>query len=87
MCKHALNTFLGLQIAFINEVAHICAAVGADPATVSLALRTDHRVSLKAPLRPGAPFSGGHLARDINTLATFHTPLISHILESNGGQG
>lgn len=89
MCKHALNCFLGLQIAFINEVARVCAKVGADAEKVSLALRTESRVSPKAPLRPGAPFGGGHLARDIYTVSRIarergvNIPLISHIKESN----
>ena len=89
MVKHALNTFLGLQIAFINEVAKIAHIVGADMDVVTKALRTDSRVSPKAPLRAGAPFGGGHLARDIFTLdwiakaANIKTPIISHITESN----
>ncbi len=88
--KHFLNSFLGLQIAFANEMARFCKAVSADPMLVYAALITDQRVSPKAPLRPGAPFSGGHLARDIfvlNELAEEYglkLPLISRIMESNG---
>lgn len=89
MCKHALNCYLGLNIAFINEVARICAQVGADASVVSQALKLDPRVSPKAPLKPGAPFGGGHLARDIYTISQIGkklgipTPIISHIKESN----
>ncbi len=91
MVKHVLNTYLGMSIAFSNEMAQLCRAVGADPDTVTEALRSDARVSPKAPLKAGAPFGGGHLARDIrvlNELADKHglnVPLISHIAESNGG--
>lgn len=89
MCKHALNCALGLNIAFINEVARVCKAVGADAEKVSLALRTERRFSPHAPLRPGPPFGGGHLARDIYTMTEIihakhiHAPLITHIRESN----
>jgi UDPglucose 6-dehydrogenase len=88
-CKHFLNTFLALQIAFINEAARVCGKVGADVNVVSLALLTERRVSPKAPLRPGAPYGGGHLARDIYVLgevaalAKVEVPIIAHIKESN----
>lgn len=91
MTKHVLNTYLGMSIAFANEMAMLCKAVGADPDTITEALRSDARVSPKAPLKAGGPFGGGHLARDIrvlNELAYQHRlaiPLISHIAESNGG--
>ena len=89
MVKHALNTFLGLQIAFINEVARIAHVVGADHSVITEGLRTDSRVSPKAPLRAGAPFGGGHLARDIFVLGEIAkargipAPIIQHITESN----
>lgn len=89
MCKHALNNLLGLQIAFINEIARICVKVGADPETVSLALRSERRVSPHAPLKPGKPFGLGHLARDIYTLNRIArgtgvtAPIIGSIKASN----
>jgi UDPglucose 6-dehydrogenase len=89
MCKHALNAFLGLQIAFINEIARVADAVGANADTISRALLTEPRVSPQAPLRPGSPFGGGHLARDIVALTDVavregvSVPVIRHILESN----
>jgi UDPglucose 6-dehydrogenase len=89
MVKHALNTFLGLQIAYINEVARIAHVVGADMDVVTAALRSDSRVSPKAPLLSGKPFGGGHLARDIWTLdwiavaANIKAPIIASINESN----
>jgi UDPglucose 6-dehydrogenase len=89
--KHFLNVFLALNIAFANEFARVCAVVGANAIHVSEALRCEPRISPKAPLRPGAPYGGGHLARDIyvvTELARQHgisIPIISHIKESNGG--
>lgn len=89
VAKHALNCFLGTQIAFINEIARLCEKVGADANTVSHALLTERRVSPSAPLKPGKPFGGGHLARDIavvTELAMWHNlrlPIIASIKESN----
>ncbi len=89
MCKHALNVYLGLTIAYANEIGRICRVVGADPDIVTAALRSEPRVSPKAPLKIGAPFGGGHLARDIYLMRELAEreglacPIISHIKESN----
>lgn len=89
MVKHALNTFLALQIAFINEIARVSATVGADVDKITAALRTEARISPKAPLKAGLPYGGGHLARDIHVLSELAAqnglpcPIISHIKESN----
>lgn len=89
MAKHALNAFLALQIAFINEIDRLGRVVGADGQAVSGALRLDARVSPTAPLTPGGPFGGGHLKRDLLVLnglsaaANVSTPILSAILRSN----
>ncbi len=89
MVKHALNSFLGLSIAFINEIARLSKQCGADSRVVSQALLTEPRISPRAPLKPGPPFGGGHLARDISVLTQYarehaiSIPIISHIDESN----
>lgn len=91
MVKHALNCYLGLSIAFINEIARIAEPYGCDMQAIGHALRSERRISPSAPLMAGAPFGGGHLARDIHVLrkliqlnGTF-APIISAILESNEG--
>lgn len=68
MTKHALNGFLATSVAFINEVATICEAVGADAAEVSRGLKSERRVGPRAYLGPGDAFAGGTLARDIGFL-------------------
>lgn len=89
MVKHALNAYLGMSIAFINEIAKVCADVKADVNVVSSALLSERRISPSAPLKPGKPFGGGHLMRDIMTLEErargrgLKLPIISHIRESN----
>jgi UDPglucose 6-dehydrogenase len=68
MVKHALNSFLALSIAFINEIARLCEHVGADAKEVSAGLKSETRIGPKAYLGPGGPFAGGTLARDVVTL-------------------
>lgn len=68
MVKHALNAFLALSISYINEIARLCEHVGADAQEVATGLKTDSRIGPKAYLRPGGPFAGGTLARDVVTL-------------------
>ncbi|MFI5335140.1 MAG: UDP-glucose dehydrogenase family protein [Opitutales bacterium] len=68
MVKHALNGFLALSIAYINEIATLSATVGADALEVAAALKSDPRIGSKAYLSPGGPFAGGTLARDVVTL-------------------
>jgi UDPglucose 6-dehydrogenase len=65
MTKHALNGFLATSVAFINEVAAVCEAVGADAAEVSRGLRSERRIGPRAYLGPGDAFAGGTLARDV----------------------
>lgn len=69
MTKHALNAWLGLSVAFANEIATICERVGADASEVARGVMTDARVGPRAYLRPGAAFAGGTLARDLQFLA------------------
>jgi UDPglucose 6-dehydrogenase len=68
MAKHALNAFLAASISFINELADLAEATRADVRDVVRALRLDRRIGPHAFLSPGAGFSGGTLARDIQTL-------------------
>ena len=65
MTKHALNGFLATSVAFINEVAAVCEAVGADAAEVSRGLKSDVRIGPRSYLGPGDAFAGGTLARDV----------------------
>lgn len=65
MAKHALNGFLGLSVAYANELARLCETLGADAGEVERALKSEPRVGPKAYLKPGAAFAGGTLARDL----------------------
>lgn len=69
MTKHALNAWLALSVAYINEIATLCEQVGADAQDVSRGLKSDVRIGSRAYLSPGASFAGGTLARDLAFLA------------------
>jgi len=89
MVKHALNGFLGLSIAYINEIARICKVVGANPAQVSKGLKSDHRIGQYSYLSPGGPFTGGTIGRDLvhmQDIIAKHgltSPIISAVIPSN----
>jgi UDPglucose 6-dehydrogenase len=69
MTKHAINSYLATCVSYINELANLCDAAGADASKVSQALRMDERVSPAAPLLPGGlGFAGATLARDLRAL-------------------
>jgi UDPglucose 6-dehydrogenase len=68
MTKHAINAFLATSVCFINEVAMLCEATGADALEVERGLKTDQRIGQKAYLHAGGAIGGGTLARDIGFL-------------------
>jgi UDPglucose 6-dehydrogenase len=92
MAKHALNAFLAVSVAFINEVARVCEPHGADAKEVERALKSEPRIGPRAYLSPGPAFAGGTLARDLRALeqlgvsAHVRTPLVCAVLESNAEQ-
>jgi UDPglucose 6-dehydrogenase len=89
MVKHALNSFLALSVAYINEIAALSETVGADAQEVAAGLKSDPRIGARAYLGPGGPFAGGTLARDVVTLTKLGAAqglplaLIPAIKESN----
>ncbi len=84
MVKHALNSFLATEIAFINEIAIICEKTGANIRDVELGLKSESRIGEKAYLKAGSAFAGGTLARDVQFLINIEqTPLLSSVIESN----
>ena len=84
MVKHAMNAYLGMCIAFINEISDVCEQVGANIEDVERGLRSEPRVSMAAPLRHGGPFGLGHLDRDLTYLREIASlTLIPAIQDSN----
>jgi len=70
MIKYASNAFLATKITFINEVADLCEAVGADVHDVARGMGLDGRIGRKF-LHPGPGFGGSCFPKD--TLAFART--------------
>jgi len=64
LVKVSANAFLATKISFINAVAEMCEATGADVADVARAIGMDDRIGAKF-LRAGVGFGGGCLPKDI----------------------
>ena len=69
MIKYAANAFLALKISYINEVANLCEAVGADVHLVAKGMGQDGRISPKF-LHPGPGFGGSCFPKDTQAFAT-----------------
>ena len=69
MIKYAANAFLALKISYINEVANLCEAVGADVHLVAKGMGQDGRISPKF-LHPGPGFGGSCFPKDTQAFAS-----------------
>ena len=64
LVKVSANAFLATKISFINAMAEVCEATGADVTKLSQALAHDDRIGGRF-LGPGLGFGGGCLPKDI----------------------
>ena len=67
LTKYAANAMLALRISFINEVANLAEAVGADVDYVKTAIGADRRIG-PAFLNPGPGFGGSCFPKDLQAL-------------------
>ena len=72
LIKYASNAFLATKVTFINSVAGLCDAVGADVASVSQALGSDSRIGSKF-LKPGPGWGGSCFPKDTSALLRLST--------------
>ena len=70
LTKYAANAFLAMKITFINEMADLCEAVGADVQQVSKGIGLDNRIGSKF-LHAGPGYGGSCFPKD--TLALVRT--------------
>src|SRR5205823_2994089 len=70
LIKYAANAFLAMKITFINEVADLCEAVGADVQQVARGIGLDKRIGSKF-LNAGPGYGGSCFPKD--TLALVKT--------------
>jgi UDPglucose 6-dehydrogenase len=69
LVKVGANAFLATKISFINAMAEVCEAAGADVVPLAAALALDERIGGRF-LAPGLGFGGGCLPKDIRAFGT-----------------
>lgn len=67
MIKYASNAFLATKISFINEMANLCEATGADVEAVSKGMGLDKRIG-EAFLQAGIGYGGSCFPKDVKAL-------------------
>jgi UDPglucose 6-dehydrogenase len=68
LVKTSANAFLATKVSFINAIAEVCEASGADIVPLAQALALDERIGGRF-LVPGLGFGGGCLPKDIRAFA------------------
>ena len=90
MVKYACNAFHATKVTFANEIGRISKSMGVDSQSVMRLLCRDTRLNLSPYyLRPGNPFGGSCLPKDVRALAHegrrggMELPLVDSLLSSN----
>src|SRR2546425_4086928 len=89
--KYASNAFLAAKISFINAIANICEAAGADVSQVTKGIGLDSRIGPQF-LQPGLGYGGSCFPKDVDSL--IHTAaqlgydfkLLKSVVEVNRGR-
>lgn len=91
MIKYASNAFLATKISFINEIANVCARVGADVSQVAAAMGLDPRIGPHF-LQAGLGYGGSCFPKDTRALTTmadelgYEFLLLKAVVEVNSRQ-
>jgi UDPglucose 6-dehydrogenase len=91
MIKYASNAFLATKISFINEIANICDALGADVKEVAAGMGYDPRIG-RHFLDAGLGYGGSCFPKDVKALAYManvqgkHPQLLQTVMEINNYQ-
>jgi UDPglucose 6-dehydrogenase len=83
MIKYASNAFLATKISFINEIADVCEALGADVKEVAIGMGYDKRIG-PAMLDAGVGWGGSCFPKDVKALAHMATEnaVTPHVLNA-----
>jgi UDPglucose 6-dehydrogenase len=88
MIKYASNAFLATKISFINEIANVCEATGADVTVVAQGMGLDHRIGPHF-LQAGIGYGGSCFPKDVSALkqiagnSGYHFQLLNAVIEVN----
>jgi UDPglucose 6-dehydrogenase len=88
MIKYASNAFLATKISFINEIANVCEATGADVSVVAKGMGLDHRIGPHF-LQAGIGYGGSCFPKDVSALkqiagnSGYHFQLLNAVIEVN----
>lgn len=88
MIKYASNAFLATKISFINEIANICEALGADVKEVAVGMGYDVRIGPHF-LSAGLGYGGSCFPKDVKALAYMaadkgrHPQMLNAVMEIN----
>jgi UDPglucose 6-dehydrogenase len=91
MIKYASNAFLAAKISFINEIANVCEALGADVKEVAYGMGLDKRIG-HAFLDAGVGWGGSCFPKDVKALAYMaetegrHPHLLHAVMDINTDQ-
>lgn len=88
MIKYASNAFLATKISFINEIANICEALGADVKEVAVGMGYDKRIGPMF-LDAGLGYGGSCFPKDVKALSYMaaekgrHPQLLNAVMDIN----
>jgi UDPglucose 6-dehydrogenase len=89
--KYATNSFLAMKVSFVNALAAVCEAVGADIELVAKGLGTDNRIGSKF-LQPGPGWGGSCFPKDMQALVRlasdsgYKFELLEAVVDANAQQ-
>jgi len=89
--KYASNAFLAAKVSFVNAIANVCEAVGADVREVVLGMGYDKRIGFEF-LKPGPGWGGSCFGKDTRALirlsedAGYDFGLLRGVIEVNDEQ-
>jgi UDPglucose 6-dehydrogenase len=91
LIKYAANAFLAVKISYINQMADLCEAVGADVHDVAKGMGLDNRIGSKF-LHPGPGYGGSCFPKDtlalVKTAELFDVPvsIVSDVVSYNAAR-